>query len=162
MVDVVDSFTRSRMMAGIKGKDTKPELALRQALHRLGLRYRIHVPDLPGRPDIVLPRYHAAIQVQGCFWHRHAHCAFTTAPASNVSFWNLKFGETVKRDQRNLEALRGLGWKVAIVWECSIRSDGAETVARKIAAWLSSKSLLMEIPKNAKSKSEGEKHSRVT
>ena len=145
MIDVVDKITRSRMMAGIRGKDTKPELGLRRALHRLGLRYRLHVAGLPGRPDILLPRHHAAIQVHGCFWHRHDRCAFCTTPASNMRFWKLKFGETVKRDKRNLEALRKLGWKVAIVWECSIKIEGAEVVAGRLAAWLRSGRSFKEI-----------------
>jgi DNA mismatch endonuclease, patch repair protein len=145
MIDVVDKITRSRMMAGIRGKDTKPEVGLRHALHRLGLRYRLHPAVLPGRPDIVLPRHHAAIQVHGCFWHRHKHCAFCTTPASNKRFWNSKFSETVKRDKRKLEALLKLGWKVAVVWECSVKDEGAEAVAGKIAAWLQSGRSFKEI-----------------
>jgi DNA mismatch endonuclease, patch repair protein len=145
MIDVVDKITRSRMMAGIRGKDTKPELGLRRALHRLGLRYRLHVVGLPGRPDIVLPKHHAAIEVRGCFWHRHERCALCTTPASNMRFWGSKFDETVKRDKRNVEALRKLGWKVAIVWECSIKDEGAETVAGRIAAWLQSGRAFREI-----------------
>jgi DNA mismatch endonuclease (patch repair protein) len=145
MIDVVDKITRSRMMAGIRGKDTKPELDLRRALHRLGLRYRLHVAELPGRPDILLPKHQAAIQVHGCFWHRHEHCAFCTRPASNMRFWKSKFGDTVKRDKRNLEALRKLGWKVVIVWECSVKDEGADAIAGKIAAWLQSGSSFKEI-----------------
>ena len=145
MIDVVDKITRSRMMAGIRGKDTKPELSLRRALHRLGLRYRLHVTGLPGRPDIVLPRHYAAIQVHGCFWHRHEHCTFCTTPASNKKFWKSKFEDTVKRDERNLDALRKLGWKVAIVWECSVKDRGSEAVAGDIAAWLRSGRSFREI-----------------
>src|SRR5882724_9415600 len=145
MIDVVDKITRSRMMAGIQGKNTKPELDLRRALHSLGLRYRLHASELPGRPDILLPRHRAAIQVHGCFWHRHEHCAFCTKPASNMRFWKSKFGDTVKRDKRNLEALRKLGWKVAIVWECSVKDEGADAIAGKIAAWLHSASSFKEI-----------------
>jgi DNA mismatch endonuclease (patch repair protein) len=145
MIDVVDRITRSRMMAGIRGKNTKPELDLRRALHREGLRYRLHVTGLPGRPDIVLRKHRAAIQVHGCFWHRHEHCAFCTTPASNMRFWKSKFGETINRDKRNLEALRKLGWKVAIVWECSVKDEGAEAVAGKIAAWLQSGRSFREI-----------------
>lgn len=145
MVDVVDKATRSRMMAGIRGKNTKPELVLRRALHRMGFRYRLHVTGIPGRPDIVLPKYRAAIQVQGCFWHRHENCPFATTPASNMQFWKKKFDETVKRDQRKLDALRLLGWRVAVIWECSIKTDDAESIARKISAWLSSSSSFLEI-----------------
>jgi DNA mismatch endonuclease (patch repair protein) len=154
MIDVVDKITRSRMMAGIRGKNTKPELDLRRALHHGGLRYRLHVGGLPGRPDIVLPRHHAIIEVHGCFWHRHEHCTFCTTPASNVGFWKSKFGETVKRDKLNREALRKLGWKVAIVWECSVKDEGAEAVARRIAAWLQSGRSFTEISsRSAKAKS---------
>jgi DNA mismatch endonuclease, patch repair protein len=145
MIDVVDKITRSRMMAGIRGKNTKPELDLRRALHREGLRYRLHVTGLPGRPDIVLPKHRAAIQVHGCFWHRHEHCAFCTTPASNAGFWKAKFGETVERDRLNLEALRKLGWKVAIVWECSVKNEGAEAVAERVTAWLQSGRSFKEI-----------------
>lgn len=145
MIDVVDKITRSRMMAGIQGKDTKPEIELRRALHSGGLRYRLHVGGLPGRPDIVLPRHRAIVEVHGCFWHRHAQCVFCTTPASNPAFWKSKFGETVKRDKRNFDALRKLGWKVAIVWECSIKDEGAEAVAQRIAAWLQSGRSFKEI-----------------
>src|SRR5258708_32844360 len=128
MTDVVNKTTRSRMMAGIRGKDTKPELVLRHALHRMGLRYRLHVTGLPGRPDMALPKHRAVIEGKGCFWHRHEGCRFCTAPASNKRFWKTKFDETVKRDKRNLTALRKLGWRVAIVWECSVKEHGAEAV----------------------------------
>jgi DNA mismatch endonuclease, patch repair protein len=145
MIDVVDRVTRSRMMAGIRGKDTKPELDLRRALHRKGLRYRLHVPGLPGRPDIVMPRHQAIIEIHGCFWHRHSNCPFCTTPASNSGFWKPKFAETIKRDKRNLEALWKLGWRVAVVWECSIKEKGAEAVSTKLAKWLQSKGRFMEI-----------------
>jgi len=145
MIDVVDKITRSRMMSGIRGKDTQPELALRRALHRSGLRYRLHVAALPGRPDIVLPKHKAIIEVHGCFWHRHEHCIFCTTPASNKPFWKSKFGETLKRDRRNREALRDLGWRIAIVWECSVKEEGAEAVARTIVAWLKSGHSFKEI-----------------
>jgi len=138
MIDVVDKITRSRMMAGIRGKDTKPELVLRRALHRLGLRYRLHAVDLPGRPDITLPKHRAVIEVQGCFWHRHKNCAFCTDPASNRGFLKTKFDETVQRDERNLAALRKLGWRVAIVWECSVKEQGPEAIAGSIVTWLRS------------------------
>jgi DNA mismatch endonuclease, patch repair protein len=145
MVDVVDRVTRSRMMGGIRGKDTKPELDLRLALHRRGLRYRLHVPGLPGRPDIVLPKHRAIIEIHGCFWHRHANCRFCTTPASNIGFWKPKFAETIKRDKRNIEALRELGWRVAVVWECSVKEIGAEATSTKLAKWLQSKSRFKEI-----------------
>jgi DNA mismatch endonuclease, patch repair protein len=145
MIDVVDKITRSRMMAGIRGKDTKPELVLRRALHRLGLRYRLHAVDLPGRPDITLPKHRAVIEVQGCFWHRHENCMFCTDPASNKGFWKTKFDETVQRDKRNLAALQQLGWRVAIVWECSVKEQGPEVIAERLVAWLRSGRSLKEI-----------------
>jgi DNA mismatch endonuclease, patch repair protein len=150
MADIVDKLTRSRMMSGIRGKNTKPELVLRGALHRLGLRFRVHVAGLPGRPDIVSAKHHAIVQVHGCFWHRHEHCAFATTPSSNVPFWISKFEETTKRDRRNLDALRQLGWRVALVWECAIRRDGAEPIARKIMTWLQSPRSFLEIPKTVR------------
>jgi DNA mismatch endonuclease, patch repair protein len=125
MIDVVDKITRSRLMAGIRG----PKLGLRWALHRLGLRYRLHVAELSGRPNILLPRHCAAIQVHGCVSHRHEHCC--TTPTANVRFWKSKFDETVRRDKRHLEALRKLGWKEAIVWECSIRDKARRLFAGK-------------------------------
>lgn len=149
MIDVVDKITRSRMMAGIRGKDTRPELELRRALHRRGFRYRLHVSGLPGRPDILLPKHRAAIQVHGCFWHRHDHCAFCTTPASNAGFWRAKFGDTVRRDQFNVKGLRSLGWRVAIVWECSIKERGAEPIADRIKAWLVSNRPYVEISSQA-------------
>jgi DNA mismatch endonuclease (patch repair protein) len=145
MIDVVDKRTRSRMMAGIRGKDTKPELALRRALHRRGLRYRLHVPGLPGRPDIVLPGHRAIIEIHGCFWHRHVNCPFCTTPASNTGFWKPKFAATIERDKRNLEAWRKLGWRVAVVWECSIKEIGSEALSTKLDKWLQSKSRFKEI-----------------
>ena len=134
-------------MSGIRGKNTKPELVLRRALHRLGLRFRIHVAGLPGRPDVVSAKYRAIIQVQGCFWHRHDHCAYATTPSSNEPFWTAKFEETKKRDQRNLEALRQLGWRVALIWECSLRQEGAEHVAQKVMDWLRSSRPFLELSK---------------
>jgi DNA mismatch endonuclease (patch repair protein) len=145
MVDVVDKITRSKMMAGIRGKDTKPEIALRRALHREGLRFRLHASRLPGRPDLVFPKHHAAIQVHGCFWHRHKDCVFCTIPASNKKFWKSKFDETVVRDEEKLKALRKLGWRVAVVWECSVKECGAEAIGQRIVAWLRSDRSFKEI-----------------
>jgi len=136
MADVVDEATRSRMMAGIRGKDTKPELALRRALHARGFRFRLHVPTLSGRPDIVLPKYHAAILVHGCFWHRHDGCRFATTPATRPDFWSEKFSRTVIRDARNVASLRDHGWRVATVWECDLRRG--ETVINDLVDWLMS------------------------
>ena len=137
MADIVNSQTRSRMMAGIRGKDTKPELALRRALHALGFRYRLHVKGVPGKPDIVMPKYNAVIFVHGCFWHRHRGCRYTTTPSSHRDFWTAKFDANVARDIVVRSALLQAGWRVATVWECALKTDAGVTVARDIvAAWL--------------------------
>ncbi len=135
MVDVVDPTKRSSMMAGIRGRDTKPEMVLRHALHALGFRYRLHVRKLPGKPDLVFPKFRAAVFVNGCFWHRHEGCRFTTTPATRPDFWKDKFEGNVARDRRNVLALMDLGWRVAIVWECALRKD-ADAVAIELSKWL--------------------------
>lgn len=117
-MDVVDRATRSRMMSRIRGKNTKPEMTVRCALHASGLRFRLHRKDLPGSPDIVLPRHDAAVLVHGCFWHRHAGCRYATTPATNRRFWQNKFNGNVQRDNRQLHELRRLGWRTFVVWEC--------------------------------------------
>ena len=117
MVDVVGPETRSRMMSGIRGKNTKPELLVRSHLHRKGLRFRLHA-NLPGKPDLVFPKYRTAVFVHGCFWHRHQKCRYAYTPKSRKAFWQSKFAENVRRDRRTARALRGSGWKVITVWEC--------------------------------------------
>ena len=123
MTDIVDTRTRSAMMAGIRGKDTKPEIVVRRFLHRSGFRFRLHRKDLPGRPDIVLPRYRTVVEVRGCFWHRHEDCPFAYVPKSNRDFWLAKFSSNRERDSRNLRRLRDLGWHVIEVWECELNDD---------------------------------------
>lgn len=120
MADIVDKATRSRMMSGIRGKNTKPELVLRKTLHRMGFRYRLHVSGLPGRPDIVLPKYKAVIFVHGCFWHRH-NCRYFKWPKTNVRFWKDKFTGNKLRDRKSLRELRNSGWRTLVIWECQIR-----------------------------------------
>lgn len=122
MVDVVDKATRSRMMSGIRGKDTKPELVVRRYLHCRGLRFRLHVDDLPGKPDIVLSRFRKVVFVHGCFWHQHAGCKYATMPNTRADFWANKLSDNVARDQYQIAALEGLGWGVLIVWECELRN----------------------------------------
>jgi DNA mismatch endonuclease, patch repair protein len=121
LTDVVDQQTRSRMMAGIKGGDTKPERLVRRYLHAAGLRFRLHDRELPGRPDIVLPRYKTVVFIHGCFWHRHQDCRYATTPTTRADFWANKFSANVLRDQRAAEALASLGWNVLIFWECELR-----------------------------------------
>lgn len=120
-MDRVDSTTRSRMMASIRGRDTQPELLVRRALHASGLRFRLHVKDLPGRPDVVLPGRRLAIFVHGCFWHRHSECPYATTPATRRAFWESKFAANVARDQRKAAGCEDAGWRVLTIWECETR-----------------------------------------
>jgi DNA mismatch endonuclease (patch repair protein) len=139
MPDVVSPEVRSRMMSGIRGKNTKPEMQLRKALHRRGFRYRLHAAKLPGRPDIVFPGRRAAVQVQGCFWHGHEGCPFFKLPGTRREFWEHKISANRSRDRRNLQLLREQGWRVAVVWECAIRADVDGSVDA-VAKWLRSAS----------------------
>lgn len=117
-------------MAGIRGKNTAPELAVRRALFAAGLRFRLHRKDLPGKPDIVLPGRKVAIFVHGCFWHQHAGCRYAKMPASNREFWAKKLLANVGRDQQAVSELRAAGWRVLTVWECSIRHKETESSLR--------------------------------
>lgn len=146
MTDIVDKATRSRMMAGIGSRNTKPERRLRSALHALGLRFRIHAKELPGKPDILLPRYRAALFVHGCFWHRHADCRYATMPATRPEFWAEKFEGNVHRDQAAKADLRASGWRVGIIWECALRAEiNVRNSAEMIAEWLHGHEALIEI-----------------
>ena len=118
-MDVVDRATRSRMMSGIRGKDTKPELIVRSFLHRAGLRFRLHA-KLPGKPDLVLPKHRAAVFVHGCFWHRHEGCRYATTPANNAAAWQEKFAANVRRDAKVRQQLEELGWRVLVIWSCEL------------------------------------------
>ncbi|WP_265587965.1 very short patch repair endonuclease [Sphingomicrobium arenosum] len=114
---------RSRLMARVRSRNTKPELRVRQALHALGYRFRLHRRDLPGTPDIVLPRYRTAIFVHGCFWHRHEGCRKTTMPKTRASYWRDKFAANVARDRRKQDALEHAGWRCVTVWECETENE---------------------------------------
>lgn len=122
-MDTVDTATRSKMMSSIRGKDTGPEMVVRRFLHGQGYRYRIHRKDLPGKPDIVIPRLKVCIFVHGCFWHRHPGCPFATNPKTRPEFWNEKLQKNVMRDLANIDALEAVGWNVLIVWECQLKKD---------------------------------------
>ncbi|RWN64210.1 DNA mismatch endonuclease Vsr [Mesorhizobium sp.] len=148
MTDVVDVATRSRMMAGIKGKNTRPELILRRALHARGIRFRLHTTKLPGRPDIVFPRFGAVCFVHGCFWHRHEDCRFATTPGTREEFWQSKFVSTVDRDRRKQGELMIAGWRVAVVWECALRAGAVDTAAAGLADWLRGTSSHLEVGGN--------------
>jgi DNA mismatch endonuclease (patch repair protein) len=146
MTDIVDSQTRSRMMSGIRGKNTKPELALRRSLHALGFRYRPHAKGIPGKPDIVMPKYRAVIFVHGCFWHRHAGCRYATVPATRHEFWAAKFEANVARDAAVQSALREASWRVGTVWECALRTEIAIAQTRDmVAAWLHGADAVLEV-----------------
>jgi len=121
-MDTVSPAKRSSVMAQVKGRDTRPERVVRSLLFRYGFRFRLHRADLPGTPDIVLPRYKTVVFVHGCFWHRHPGCKRASMPASNVAYWEQKFARTVARDAANQAALERLGWRVVIVWECALRT----------------------------------------
>lgn len=138
MADVVDASKRSLMMGGIRGKDTSPELLIRKSLHRLGYRFRLHDSKLPGKPDMVFPRYRAVIEVQGCFWHGHG-CHLFKWPSSREDFWRKKIEGNQQRDARNQKALLGSGWRVLLVWECSIKGRTrleADEILSRIINWL--------------------------
>ncbi|ODN68408.1 very short patch repair endonuclease [Methylobrevis pamukkalensis] len=146
MADIVDQQTRSRMMSGIRGKNTRPELALRRALHARGFRFRLHPAGLRGRPDLVLPKHRAVVFVHGCFWHRHEGCRYTTTPSTRTDFWQSKFEANVVRDGAVREALLDSGWRVATVWECALRKpDQIAASAELLSVWLRSDDFRIEI-----------------
>lgn len=125
-MDIVSKEVRSRMMASIRSSNTMPEMKVRKLLHKHGFRYRLHPQGLPGRPDIVLPRYRVCIFIHGCFWHRHPECRYATTPKSREEFWRSKFEQNVKRDMRNRNELQQQGWRVFELWECGIRKPEVE------------------------------------
>jgi len=125
MVDVVDAKTRSRMMSGIRGKNTKPEIIVRKFLHAAGFRFRLHVKDLPGKPDLVLPKYRTVIFVHGCFWHQHPGCKYAYSPKTNQVFWKTKLMGNVERDARHAIALKEQGWRCEVIWECEVANQTA-------------------------------------
>ena len=146
MADVVSAADRSRMMAGIQGKNTKPELTVRRMLFASGYRFRLHRRDLPGAPDIVMPGRNVAIFVHGCFWHMHHGCRFSKLPATRSEFWKAKLEANVERDRRAVAKLQALSWRVLCVWECSTRdAEAAAGLQAVMSAWLESGESLGEI-----------------
>lgn len=140
MADIVSKGVRSRMMAGIRSKDTKPELTVRRGLHALGFRFRLHDKALPGRPDLVFPKYRAVIQIHGCYWHGH-ECAVGHLPADGGAYWGPKIAGNRERDARNEAALDALGWRQLTVWECALRGKARKPESAVISAcagWLTS------------------------
>lgn len=116
---------RSRLMSRIRGKDTKPEVSVRRAVHALGFRFRLHRRDLPGSPDLVFPSRRKVIFVHGCYWHRHSGCRYAYTPKSNMAFWQSKFAANVTRDRLAISTLESLGWSVLVIWECEIQDAEA-------------------------------------
>lgn len=140
MADVHDEATRSRNMAAIRGADTKPEMIIRRGLHARGFRFRLHDRKLPGRPDLVFPRFAAVVFVNGCFWHGH-DCALFKWPKTREEFWREKIEGNRRRDTRSAEMLLAAGWRVATVWECALKGPErllGDDVIDRIATWLSS------------------------
>ena len=128
--------TRSEMMSRIRSKDTVPEMLVRRGLHSLGFRFRLHRNDLPGRPDLALPRYRAIIFIHGCFWHAHTGCKNFRIPVTRPEFWTKKLMDNRRRDQTNQQKLKEAGWRVLIVWECATRLYSVSTLSDKVAKWL--------------------------
>lgn len=145
MADIVDAATRSRMMSGIRGRNTKPERLIRSLLHRQGLRFRLHARELPGKPDMVFPRYRAVIFVHGCFWHGH-DCQLFKWPATRAEFWREKIGKNRENDRHAIDALLTEGWRVCVVWECSVRgaSKNLDRVIQRTVGWVRGQEQFME------------------
>jgi len=132
-MDIWTKEKRSDVMSKIGSKNTKPELILRSALFKKGFRFRVHRKDLPGKPDIVLPKYQTVIFVHGCFWHYHKDCREGRIPSTNTNFWKTKLFKNVEKDERNVKVLQEMGWKVIIVWECEIEKHLGEILEKIIS-----------------------------
>jgi DNA mismatch endonuclease (patch repair protein) len=147
VADVHDTQTRSKNMAAIKGRDTKPELIIRKALHHAGFRYRLHAKDLPGKPDLVLPKYNSALFINGCFWHRH-DCHLFKWPGTRQDFWKKKIMGNVANDQKKLAMLHDAGWRTGIVWECALKGKtriSEDEAIQHLSEWLKSDHKIIEI-----------------
>lgn len=129
---------RCKNMAAVKSKNTKPEMLIRKLLHSLGYRFRLHRKDLPGNPDIVLPKHKTVIFINGCFWHQHEGCKHASVPQTNTEFWQKKLSSNVERDKRNYIALKDLGWNVVIIWECEVKGaiDNTEELKERLGVKL--------------------------
>lgn len=132
-MDILTPEMRSWNMSRIRGKDTKPELAVRSLLHGMGYRFRLKNAEIPGKPDIILPRYKTAIFVHGCFWHRHENCKYAYKPKTKIDFWQKKFDTNIRRDQKVSEQLKKLCWNQLVIWECEIKNY--KTLKKKIEAF---------------------------
>ena len=130
------SEQRSRNMSAIKSKNTKPEIKVRKVLHSMGYRFRLHRKDLPGSPDIVLPKYKTVIFVHGCFWHRHENCKYASIPKTRKEFWESKFKANVKRDKEIQEKIKNIGWQSVVIWECEIKNKDIKDRLLIFTVWL--------------------------
>jgi DNA mismatch endonuclease, patch repair protein len=137
MVDIVSREVRSRMMSGIQAKNTKPEMLARRALFAAGYRFRLHRKDLPGKPDIVLPRHKAVIMIHGCFWHMHQACSLAKTPSTRRDFWTAKLNANALRDEKSRLKLLELGWRVLTVWECYLRAVEPKVLQADLTHWIS-------------------------
>lgn len=144
MVDVMSAGKRSALMSRIRGKDTRPEMQVRKLLWHQGFRYRLHGSKLPGRPDVVLPRWRAVVLVHGCFWHYHEGCPLFRLPATRPEFWIEKLNRNRERDRRSIRELRHTGWRVATVWECALRLD-QEMVGHSLCQWVRGQTATLEL-----------------
>jgi DNA mismatch endonuclease (patch repair protein) len=133
-MDTISAEKRSRNMSRIKGRDTQPEKTVRSLLHSMGFRFRLHVKELPGKPDIVLPRHKSVVFVHGCFWHGHEGCKRASIPTTRTEFWKAKINGTRQRDERTLAALEKLGYRCLVVWQCQLRDKAV--LRRRLAAFL--------------------------
>lgn len=129
-MDRLTPSERSRLMSKVRGKNTQPEIAVRRTAHAMGLRFRLHRSDLPGKPDVVFPRFKTALFVHGCFWHRHPGCRKSSVPKTNAVFWTSKFDRNVERDENDRRRLKALGWRVGTVWECETHNE--ETIRKRL------------------------------
>ena len=136
-MDVFDKEKRSRVMSKIKDKNTKPEVLVRSVLHRMGYRFRLHGKDLPGKPDIILPKYKKVIFVHGCFWHGHEGCDKSKRPSANREFWDKKLDKNINRDQKNIAELNKYGWETLIIWTCETKD--IQTLKQKLTTFLESR-----------------------
>lgn len=137
-MDTLNPEQRHKAMAAVKSKNTTPELVVRKLLHKEGFRFRLHRKDLPGKPDILLPKYHTIILVHGCFWHQHHGCKRSTRPTSNDDYWRVKLERNVARDQKNISELEAINWKVLVIWECETKDKSV--LSKKISSFLSNTS----------------------
>jgi DNA mismatch endonuclease, patch repair protein len=134
MADLLDPQSRSENMRRIRSKDTQPEMVVRRCIHAMGYRYRLHVRDLPGKPDLVFRKTKKVIFVHGCFWHQHSRCREGRVPKSKTKYWRSKLKRNVERDQAHLASLKQLGWKTLVLWECELQNE--ERLHRRLAKFL--------------------------